>query len=95
MKEFLQKFLKNRKQQKFLIIGAAVCIFPIWITVFRDGTPGTIHYILMGIGLLLFWFDRLLKPWEMDNAERQRKNTEAQLAAAREAQEEENKEEQE
>lgn len=88
MKEVLQKFLKNRKQQKFLILGAAVCIFPIWITVFRDGTPGTIHYILMGIGLLLFWFDRQLKPWEMDNAERQRKRTEAQLAAAREAQKE-------
>ena len=88
MKEILQKFLKNRKQQKFLILGAAVCIFPIWITVFRDGTPGTIHYILMGIGLLLFWFDRQLKPWEMDNAERQRKRTEAQLAAAREAQNE-------
>lgn len=88
MKEVLQKFLKNRKQQKFLILGAAVCIFPIWITVFRDGTPGTIHYILMGIGLLLFWFDRQLKPWEMDNAERQRKRTEAQLAAAREAQNE-------
>ena len=93
MKETLQKFIKNRKQQKFLILGAAVCIFPIWITVFQDKTPGTIHYIMMAIGLLLFWFDRLLKPWEMDNAERQRKNTEAQLAAARQAQEEKEEEE--
>ena len=88
MKEILQRFLKNRKQQKFLILGAAVCIFPIWITVFRDGTPGTIHYILMGIGLVLFWFDRQLKPWELDNAERHQKKAEEQLAVARKAQKE-------
>lgn len=88
MKEVLQKFLKNRKQQKFLILGAAVCIFPIWITVFRDGTPGTIHYILMGIGLVLFWFDRQLKPWELDNAERHQKKAEEQLAVARKEQKE-------
>ena len=93
MKEVLQKFLKNRKQQKFLILGAAVCIFPIWFTVFRDKTPGTIHYTLMAIGLLLFWFDRQLKPWELDNAERQQKRAEEQLAAARQAQEEKKEEE--
>ena len=93
MKEVLQKFLKNRKQQKFLILGAAVCIFPIWITVFRDGTPNAIHYILMAIGLMLFWFDRQLKPWELDNAERHQKNAEAQLAAAKKAQQEQNSEE--
>ncbi|MBE6969221.1 MAG: hypothetical protein E7442_03740 [Ruminococcaceae bacterium] len=85
MKEFLQEFLKNRKQQKFLILGSAVCIFPIWITVFRDKTPGTIHYILMVIGLLLFWVDRQLKPWELDNAERQQKKAEAQYAAQKAA----------
>ena len=92
MKEALQRFLKNRKQQKFLILGAAVCIFPIWITVFRDKTPGTIHYILMAIGLLLFWFDRQLKPWELDNAERHQKKAEEQLAAARQAKEEKKEE---
>jgi len=87
MKEMIQKFLKDRKKQKFLILGAAICILPIWITVLRDNTPGIVHYILMGIGLLLFLLDRQLKPWELDNAERQRKKAEEQAAAMKEREE--------
>jgi hypothetical protein len=75
------KFLLNRRVQKWFMPLAGVCVFPLWLTLLRGGTPPTITYVLGALGAVFLLLDRLFKPWELERAERRRQEEEARTQA--------------
>jgi len=75
----MKKFLENRKLHKIFLPIALVCILPIWLILLRGGTPSLPIYIIAGIGMVSFLMDRILKPRELERAEKRRLETEAKI----------------
>ena len=63
--------LKARKIQKAFLPLAAFCIIPVWFILRQGNTPSFGVYFLSLLGFLFFLLDRILKPWEMERAEKQ------------------------
>jgi len=75
----MRNFLENRKLHKIFLPISLVCILPIWLILLKGGTPSLPIYIVAGIGMVSFILDRILKPRELERAEKRRQKTEAQI----------------
>lgn len=62
---------KSRALQKTFLPLAAFCIIPIWFILRQGSTPSLGVYLLSLLGFIFFLLDRILKPWELDRAEKQ------------------------
>jgi len=82
----LQRFLENRKLQKLLLPVALVCILPIWLMLRKGITPiPVIVYVLGAVAAVCFIADRILKPYELERAEKQEAESRRIYAESREA----------
>ena len=78
----MKAFLENRKAHKIFLPLALVCILPIWLILLNGGTPSVPVYIIAGLGFIFFLIDRILKPRELERAEKRRLKTEQRIKAA-------------
>lgn len=78
----MKKFLENRKAHKIFLPLALVCILPIWLILLNGGTPSVPIYIIAGLGFIFFIIDRILKPRELERAEKRRLKTEQRYNAS-------------
>ena len=72
--ELMNKF-KSRSLQKMFLPLAAFCIIPIWLILRQGTSPSLGIYLLSLLGFIFFLLDRILKPWELDRAEKQLKKS--------------------